>query len=259
MRDLLAQLEAYYDAAPRRAARVEEVGPFTLFVREGPGFAWYARPRLGEQAFTVADVETLRARQRALAVPEQLEWVNATTPGLLEPARAGGFEVLEAPLLVLGERVDAAPVEGIEIRPLQAAERGAGYAVATVAFGAPGTARGVEGPEVAEALHAAGGLRATPDPVSVTFGAFEGGRLLGVGTHTPIGDVSEVVGIGTLPVARRRGVGAAITAALVADAERRGVGTIFISAGSEVIARVYEKIGFERVGTACIAEAPVGG
>ena len=56
---MLADLEGYYDAVPRSAARVEEIGPFTLFV--GPG-AWpyYARPRLDR--FTVADVEAVRAR-----------------------------------------------------------------------------------------------------------------------------------------------------------------------------------------------------
>ena len=57
-----------------------------------------------------------------------------------------------------------------------------------------------------------------------------------------------------LPRARRHGVGAAITAALVADAHDRGVGTVFLSAGDDAVARVYERVGFVRVGTACIAE-----
>jgi hypothetical protein len=40
----------------------------------------------------------------------------------------------------------------------------------------------------------------------------------------------------------------------VQDARERGVETIFLSAGSEEIARVYARLGFRRVGTACIAE-----
>jgi predicted GNAT family acetyltransferase len=66
--------------------------------------------------------------------------------------------------------------------------------------------------------------------------------------------VTEIVGVATLPAARRRGLGAAITAALVADAQQRGVDVIFLSAGSEAVARIYERVGFRRIATACIAE-----
>jgi len=72
--------------------------------------------------------------------------------------------------------------------------------------------------------------------------------------HLPVDGVTEVVGVGTVPAARRRGFGAAVTAALVEDARRRGVETVFLSAGSDEIARLYASLGFERIGTACIAE-----
>jgi predicted GNAT family acetyltransferase len=74
------------------------------------------------------------------------------------------------------------------------------------------------------------------------------------GIHQPVGGVTEVVGVATLPAFRRRGLGAAVTALLVADARRRGVETVFLTAGDEEIARVYGRLGFERVGTSCIAE-----
>jgi ribosomal protein S18 acetylase RimI-like enzyme len=82
------------------------------------------------------------------------------------------------------------------------------------------------------------------------------GSVLGGGSHGPRGGTTELTGIAVLPRARRRGVGAAITAALVADARARGVGTVFLSAQDDAVARVYERVGFVRVGTACIAEAP---
>jgi ribosomal protein S18 acetylase RimI-like enzyme len=66
---------------------------------------------------------------------------------------------------------------------------------------------------------------------------------------------TELTGIAVLPRARRRGTGAAITQALVKDAKRRGIATIFLSAQDDAVARVYERVGFTRVGTACIAEA----
>jgi ribosomal protein S18 acetylase RimI-like enzyme len=80
--------------------------------------------------------------------------------------------------------------------------------------------------------------------------------VLGGGSHGPRGTTTELTGIAVLPRARRRGVGAAVTAALVEDAHALGVRTVFLSAQDDAVARVYERVGFVRVGTACIAEAP---
>jgi predicted GNAT family acetyltransferase len=74
--------------------------------------------------------------------------------------------------------------------------------------------------------------------------------------HQPVGDVTEVVGVATLPAFRRRGLGAAVTGLLVADARARGVETVFLTAGDEEIARVYARLGFVRIGTSCIAAVP---
>jgi predicted GNAT family acetyltransferase len=49
-------------------------------------------------------------------------------------------------------------------------------------------------------------------------------------------------------------VAAALASLLAGDALDSGVTTVFCSAESDDVARVYERIGFERVGTACIAE-----
>ena len=68
--------------------------------------------------------------------------------------------------------------------------------------------------------------------------------------------MTEIVGVATLPSARRRGLGTAVTAALVADARASGVSTIFLSAASDDVARVYERLGFVRVGHSGLASAP---
>ena len=73
-----------------------------------------------------------------------------------------------------------------------------------------------------------------------------------VGSHQPVDGVCEITGVGTLPVARRRGLAAAVTAALVADAHARGVHTVFLSADGEHVARIYRGVGFHRAGTSCI-------
>jgi ribosomal protein S18 acetylase RimI-like enzyme len=87
--------------------------------------------------------------------------------------------------------------------------------------------------------------------------AYDGqGAVVGGGSHGPRGGTTELTGIAVLPRARRQGLGAAVTAALVADARAKGVRTVFLSAQDDTVARVYERVGFARVGTACIAEAP---
>jgi len=60
--------------------------------------------------------------------------------------------------------------------------------------------------------------------------------------------------VGTLPAARRQGLGAAVATALARDALEHGAEIVFVSAGSATIARVYGHVGFHRVGTAGIAE-----
>ena len=80
------------------------------------------------------------------------------------------------------------------------------------------------------------------------------GGVLAVGSHQPVGDVTAIVGVATLPSARRRGLAALVTARLVQDARERGAEIVFIEAEDADVARIYGRLGFERVGTACIAE-----
>jgi ribosomal protein S18 acetylase RimI-like enzyme len=259
-RALLDRLERYYDAVPRSAARVESIGPLTLFVREGEGLPYYARPTLGAAQFAAADVDRVRDRQRQLDVPEAFEWVADTTPALRQAAEASGIAVHDHPLLVLQEARQARNVEGITIRLMRAddVDLARVLAVAQTAFGAPGTQVGEAG---IEALQPVDNTTVTRQRerlrrgLTVTATAFnERGDPIAVGSHQPVDDVSEIVGVGTLPAFRRRGIATALTAVLVADALTR-VSTVFLSAGDEHVARVYERVGFRRVATACIAEA----
>ncbi|GAA0346439.1 GNAT family N-acetyltransferase [Streptomyces blastmyceticus] len=138
-------------------------------------------------------------------------------------------------------------------------------AAARLAFTEPGTGVGSAGvAELAEAVHAQAG-DGTVDLVVARMGAgltsvaaaVDDGVALCAGQHQPVGIVSEVVGVGTLPAARRRGLGLAVTAALVADARSRGMETVFLSAGDDDVARIYARLGFRRAATALIAE-PAG-
>ncbi|MGK5741831.1 GNAT family N-acetyltransferase [Micromonospora sp. URMC 103] len=270
-KDLFARLERFYDAVPRDAARVEEHGGLVLFVREGPGFPFYARPRLDATAPpSLADVTATRERQRELGLPEAFEWVHETTPEFLPVARSAGLSVLEAPLMVLDREdlPDPAQLSDVPVWVLDpdapdfAAAVAARRAVAAVAFSAAGTARGDAGPAERDAAL----LEVESAALEEERARVADGRRLSVLAGTPlegalasgmamrVDDVAEIAGVGTLPAARRRGLGAAVTAALARELRAAGTDLVFLSAGSEEIARVYLRVGFRRVGTACIAE-----
>jgi ribosomal protein S18 acetylase RimI-like enzyme len=224
-------------------------------VAEDVPWPYYARPAGGE--ITADDVRAVRRRQWALGAPEAFEWVSELAPTLAPAARETGLDVMEVPLMVLDRPLEAPSVDARLRRltpddPMLAASR----AVADLAFGDSQDA----GP--AERDAAAVGwpesrLRAVRDRmaagITVTVVAEDDGGVLAVGSHQPVGDVTEVVGIGTLPAARRRGLGTAVTAALVAHARAGGAEVVFLSAGSEEIARVYGRLGFRRLGTAGLA------
>ncbi|MFF9018436.1 GNAT family N-acetyltransferase [Streptomyces sp. NPDC014870] len=245
---MLNRLETYYDAVPRSAARAQEFGALTLFVREGEGWPYYARPTLGHAGgVKVDDVERVRVQQRELGVPEAFEWVAETTPGLRAAVEKSGLVVHEHPLMVLeGEPSAVVAPEDVAVRIV-----GAGDPALASAAAVPYAAFGVApAPGAAAALAARIGAGLTRLAAAVDAD----GTALSAGQYQPVGAVAEVVGVGTLPAARRRGLGLAVTAALVADARARGVETVFLSATDESVARLYGRLGFRTVGTALIAE-----
>jgi GNAT superfamily N-acetyltransferase len=194
-------------------------------------------------------------------VPEAFEWVHETTPALLALVRETGLDVLEAPLMVLERAAFRAPdaPPSIDVRVLDADDEGlaAAIAVANVGFGAEGTASGPQGIRERDAALPQGDLAFRRDRLrrrlTVTAVAESAAGPVAAGSHNPVGDVTEVVGVATLPAVRRQGLGGAVTGALVADALAGGADIVFLSAGGEDVARVYHRLGFRRIGTACIA------
>jgi ribosomal protein S18 acetylase RimI-like enzyme len=277
--DVFVRLERFYDALPRPYARAEEFGGLVLFAREGEGWPYYARPRLGAQTPSAADITAVRQRQRDLGVPEAFEWVHETTPDLLAVARSAGLEVLLAPLLVLepAALLPDLPVTDATIRLLDPASTGFGddlavsRAVARLGFGAtahptplPQTSLIVTpagpaerdaavtpiGPAELQRLRAAA---ATGDCVTAIVESPHDG-VLATGMLQRVGAVAEIAGVATLPSARNRGYASQLTATLARAAVTDGVDLVFLSAGDDDVARLYTKVGFRRQGTACLAE-----
>ncbi|MGW4809244.1 GNAT family N-acetyltransferase [Kitasatospora sp. NPDC004272] len=287
--EVLARLETYYDAVPRFSARAEEHGPFTLFVRTGQGWHYYGRPALdGPGAFTAEDVERVRARQRELGAPESFEWVHEVTPGLRAAVEAAGLEVHEHPLLVLdldappagataadappagATAADASPAGAAEVRVLDPADPllAAAITLPHLAFAEAGTSVGAAGPEQlveavknpdTEAAVTRMADRIAAGRTVLVAAVGPDGEPVASGCHQPVGEVSEVVAVATLPALRRQGLARLVTSRLVEHARSSGVRTLFLSASDAAVARIYESVGFRRIATALIAEPPTAG
>lgn len=274
---LQTRIERYYTTVPSLFADVEEFGPLRLFVRGEPGAPYYggpghAQPAVGRAAaIGAADIARVRARQRELGVPEAFEWLAESAPALRAALEESGLPVLERPLMALdpSHRVDPRPVpDGVTVRAVSADDPvlPAALALPRLAFAAEGSAVGDAGParlaEVAAEL-AADGTVDTVRPVLraghkvLVAAVAPDGTPLAVGHYHPMDGTTEIGGIGTLPTARRQGLAAALTAALVAHARDHGVTTVFLAYAQETVARLYARLGFRPAGcTLLIADQP---
>lgn len=262
---VLQRLEDYLDAVPRRSCDVEDLGGFTLFVARS-GWPYYARPRHGASGEASADdVHRVLNRQRELGVPQKLEWVDEVSPQVTRAVAEAGLEVERMPLLTLvGEPVGSDAAARM-LAPDDTETITLARAAVSLGFHHGGTASGPAG--VAER----DSLAADPSETGLTtllermaagdiwMGAVwapgeEQVGPVGGGSYAPIGGVAEVAGVAVLPAYRRRGLAAQLTCALARHALSNGMATVFCSAQSAAVARVYEGVGFRRVGTACAAE-----
>ncbi|MDX3582447.1 GNAT family N-acetyltransferase [Streptomyces europaeiscabiei] len=274
---LRARIERYYATVPLLFADVEEFGPLRLFVRKEPGAPYYGGPGHAQPAegcgstVTAADIARVRARQRELGVPEAFEWLAESAPTLRTGIEACGLPVLERPLMALDPHhpVDPRPLpDGVTVRALTADDPAlpAALALPRLAFAAEGVAVGAAGraelSAVAEALTGDGTVAAVRPSVRaghkvLVVAVGPDGTPLAVGHYHPVDGTTEIGGIGTLPTARRRGLAAAVTAALVGHARDHGVRTVFLAYADGTVARIYTRLGFRPVGcTLLIADQP---
>lgn len=263
--ETIRRIDAYCDAQPRERARAEEHGSLVLFVAVRSGFPYYARPRAGrKRPVTAGDVLAVRARQRQLWLPESFEWIEHSAPDMAAAATAAGLRVRRHPVLVLETLAPAPPLPpAVTVRIVEPddPELLQAWAVPGVAFAHPGSEIGRAG--VAERDK----LAADHDPAaiavvrerlrsgwSVLATASGPDGPLASGSYQHADGVAEITGIGVLPAARRRGLGAAVTHALAAHALARDAQVVFLSAADSDAARIYTRLGFREIGTAMIAE-----
>jgi ribosomal protein S18 acetylase RimI-like enzyme len=213
-------------------------------------------------AVAVAHVAAAADRMAELGVPVAFEWVHDLVPELSDVAHAAGLTVRHCPLLLLDpDALPARPPEGIglaRVDPDDAEAIVAGEVVAATAFGIPAP---VAAPDpdrleaIATALRQGHAARAVAWRDGPDRPRDEHGRpvVLAAGSTQRAAGLAEVVGVGTLPQARRRGLGGAITAALARHELDQGASAVFLSAADESASRVYQRVGFRRIGTAALA------
>ena len=264
---IIERIDEFCDAVPRQRARAEVIGPLVLFVPVGPGWPYYARPRVAERpAITAGDVRSVRARQRELLIPESFEWIAQTAPGMAPAAAEAGLRVHAHPLLVLGPLAEVPEVPPrISIRFVEPSdsELDLVWAVPGVSFGHPWTEIGEAGVTERDKLaagHDGGTIEMLRERLvsgqSVLATAAGPNGPLAAGSYQLADGVAEITGVGVLPASRRRGLGAAVTHALASHALACGARTVFLSATDPTVARVYARLGFREIGTAMIAEPP---
>jgi predicted N-acetyltransferase YhbS len=262
---LIDCIERYAAVAPLADGRVEQVGPLDVPVGT-PAWPYPARPRAGVARVAADDVRAAAEVQRRAGLPVAVEWVVERAPSLGSAASSAGLVVAELPLLVAVDPLELLPPPGVRLYLVGADDPDLPryQDVARIAFS--GTASGsgeragaqAGGPAVPPALTAVLRERIATGR-TVMMVAVEGGEPVAVGSHQPVDvdgrEVSEVVGVATLPRLRGRGLGAGLASALTAHA-RETADLVFLTAGDDDVARVYERVGFARVGTTGVADEP---
>jgi predicted N-acetyltransferase YhbS len=262
---MLECIERYFAAAPLADARIETAGALDVPIGD-PAWPYPARPRLDGGTVTADDVRTATALQEEAGLPAALEWVPECSPKTGVAARAAGLTVEELPLLVAVDPVELLLPPGVRLYLVGAddPELARYQRVAATAFAHPGGPADVGDVPLDTSPGARARTAALRERIAtgrtVMMVAVEHGEPVAVGSHQPVdiggAVVSEVVGIAAQPRLRGRGLGAGIASALVAHATETAE-LVFLAAGDDDVARVYERVGFARLATTAVADVPV--
>jgi predicted N-acetyltransferase YhbS len=261
---LLDCIERYFAAAPLPDARVESLGALDVPLGD-PAWPYPARPRPGAGPVTTADVAAARALQVEAGLPVAFEWICERSPEVAAAARAAGLVVEELPLLVVDDPVELLLPHGVRLFLVGADDPQLPryQRVAETAFAHPGGPADVAVLPADRSPDAAARVAALRERIAagrtVMMVAVENGAPVAVGSHQPVDvdgtEISEVVGVATLPRLRTRGLGAGLASALVAHA-RETAEVVFLTAGDDDVARIYERVGFARLATTGVADGP---
>lgn len=245
---LLRRIDTYLNTIPVRTSDVEYIGPFTLFFRRDSTIPeiTYARPSApltGGIQEHLAGVRAAFARHGRVCRWEFLADLFPDFPKLL--VQNGFSPPIARPLMVVTPAAFRPEHSArADIRKIDASETRAVSQMLGMAFG------GNEGEMPLISDEEPDFLLASLARGTAAYAAFSNGTPVAAGSHAPLGDTTEVAGIGTLPAFRRQGLAGAVTSALVADAFAQHCTCVFLSAADETVQRLYARLGFAKVGVA---------
>lgn len=248
----LRRIASYYLSGAGGDVDIVEVPPFTVVLNRASD-AWYLSYATTTVAVADADdalaeiIELFQRRDRTVA----FEWIGELAPGLDGLLERHGLPTPKGePLLAVSADTLVVPdIAGASARVVGADEDlRAVLRVSHTAIPELGEVTDAELRRVASEIR---------DGQRVQVAVDVDGAPVAVGDHSPAGGVTEIAGIATLEAHRRRGLGGLVTATLAAEALERGCDVVYLTAASNAAARVYERLGFGRIGTGMATHAPV--
>jgi len=241
-RQMTARIQESIRADACRGRDSERIGPFlATFNRDDENpFLNYAFPDEGASPLA-ADVRALIAAYSKRTRRPRLEYIPSLAPDVQPVLVAEGFGVEgRLPLMACmgASSTRALSVDGIElVAPSSEGEFRAAASVQWEAY--------EEGGVVPQRV--VDGLRRTADAGGVVVLARDvtTGEPAGAGLCTvPHQSLTELTSVGVRVPFRRRGIAAAMTGWLAAEAFAKGVAGVFLMARGEAEARIYARAGF---------------
>ena len=242
----MSALQSYMRRTAAAGRATEQVGPFlaTFSPDSTNPFLNYAIPDDGARP-AASDVAALTAAYRRRELLPRVEFLVDTAPDADPALRAAGWSVeRRIPLMLCPpEAAVAIPAPaGIELLVPDTDDEIAGMIAAQqVAFGEPPEVSAQQVAKTRDRLRAGG--------FAVLARDAETGEAAGGGVAEAVtDDTTEVAGIGVLERFRRRGICAALTAALTTAVHERGARTVFLTPAGEPEQRIYTRVGFAPAG-----------
>ena len=240
----LHRIQAYLRVAAPRGRDYERIGPFlATFNRQSDNpYLNYAIPD-DRAAPRRAQVDALVAAYMRRNRRPRLEYIPSIAPNVEAALLEAGFEVeARTPLMIYGGNTPAiSEPAGIEIAMATSEEDlGDAAAVQWEAYGESGAM-----PQSAtEGLHRTievGGIVILARAATTREPA---GAGLCTGPHDR---TTELAAVGVREQFRRRGIAAAMTRLLTAEAQARGIDNVFLMAEGAPEERIYARVGFETI------------
>lgn len=229
---------------------------FTLYLTPGAG-APYLSAAVPNEAAPAGWAHALAALPAAFAdfgSRARIEMFAELQPELVEAADAGGWRrSLVAPVMVLTPEAFAEVAEPLPVglyRPLDADDR------ARLEAGLRGQHRAFGGDGEAGALEWLPSLERGLRDGTVLGGAIDAGGVPVAGAVVLLGgDAGELAGVWTEPSFRGQGYASRVCHEVLRVAFDGGLPLVWLSAAEGAL-RIYERLGFERVGTQVNLEQP---